>query len=148
MDDNGPVAMVVGSFTSVSLDPPLVAFFPDRKSTSWPRIEKAGRFCVNVLADHQQRVRRDDIPHRRPDNDPPVIEGVVARIDCDLDAVHEAGDHFIVVGRVRTLAVENPHRPLLFLQGGYGRFSPSTHDRGCEGSNASAGVALGRQASD
>ena len=51
---DGPVGMVVGSFTSVSLDPMLVAFLPDRRSTTWPRIEAAGHFCVNVLAHGQQ----------------------------------------------------------------------------------------------
>lgn len=49
--DRSPVAMIVGSFTSVSLDPPLVAFFPDKVSSSWPKIEACGGFCVNVLAD-------------------------------------------------------------------------------------------------
>ena len=58
MVDGSPAGMVVGSFTSVSLDPPLVAFLPDRKSTSWPKIEAAGRFCVNVLAEHQKDVCR------------------------------------------------------------------------------------------
>ena len=50
--------MIVGSFTSVSLDPPLVAFLPDRKSASWPRIEATGHFCVNVLSEQQQHVIR------------------------------------------------------------------------------------------
>src|SRR3546814_4353059 len=55
MSDTGiPSAMVVGSFTSVSLDPPLVAFLPDKSSTSWPKIEASGRFCVNVLGDNQE----------------------------------------------------------------------------------------------
>lgn len=44
-----PIGMVVGSFTSVSLDPPLVGFFPDRRSDTWRNIREAGRFCVNVL---------------------------------------------------------------------------------------------------
>jgi len=57
-DDDRPAGMVVGSFTSVSLDPPLVGFFPDRKSTSWPQIEKAGHFCVNVMASDQTDVCR------------------------------------------------------------------------------------------
>ncbi|MEO7383978.1 MAG: flavin reductase family protein, partial [Novosphingobium sp.] len=48
-----PVGMVVGTFTSVSLDPPLVGFLPDKRSTSWPQIEASGHFCVNVLARDQ-----------------------------------------------------------------------------------------------
>src|SRR5258708_28265943 len=54
----------------------------------------------------------------------PILDGVVAWIDCALYAVHEAGDHFMVLGEVHALEVERPHAPLLFFQGGYGRFSP------------------------
>jgi 3-hydroxy-9,10-secoandrosta-1,3,5(10)-triene-9,17-dione monooxygenase reductase component len=129
-----PVGMVVGSFTSVSLDPPLVAFFPDRKSTSWPRIERSGRFCVNVLADGQHDVCRalaskaenkfENVAHRMSAAGLPIIEGSVAWIDCDLHAVHEAGDHFIAIGKVHSLDAVHGSRPLLFFQGGYGQFSP------------------------
>jgi 3-hydroxy-9,10-secoandrosta-1,3,5(10)-triene-9,17-dione monooxygenase reductase component len=134
MIDDKPVAMVVGSFTSVSLDPPLVAFFPDRNSTSWPKIEQARRFCVNVLAEHQEDVCRalasktenkfETVPYRLSDAGMPIANGIVAWIDCDLHAVHEAGDHFIAIGRVHSLDIEHPHRPLLFFQGGYGQFAP------------------------
>lgn len=132
--DGAPAAMVVGSFTSVSLDPPLVAFFPDRSSTSWPRIERAGRFCVNVLGSHQQDLCRrfaakgDDkfagFSYRLSTNGSPVFDDVVAWIDCALDAVHEAGDHFIVVGLVRELDIARPDQPLLFFRGKYGNFAP------------------------
>lgn len=134
MQADRPVGMVVGSFTSVSLTPPLVAFFPDRKSTSWPKIREAGRFCVNVLAEHQMDVCRAlssktndkfaTVSHRLSATGSPIIDGVIAWIDCELDAVHEAGDHFIAIGRVHTLAIEHPHSPLLFFQGGYGQFTP------------------------
>jgi flavin reductase (DIM6/NTAB) family NADH-FMN oxidoreductase RutF len=134
MSGGRPVGMVVGSFTSVSLDPPLVAFFPDRTSTSWPKIEATGRFCVNVLAEHQHDVCRalasraenkfEQVAYRISSAGLPIIEGSVAWIDCDLNAVHEAGDHFIVVGQVHSLDAEHLHRPLLFFQGGYGQFSP------------------------
>ncbi|WP_298687495.1 flavin reductase family protein [uncultured Sphingomonas sp.] len=134
MVDGAPMGMVVGSFTSVSLDPPLVAFLPDRKSSTWPKIQAAGRFCVNVLAEHQQDVCRalsskvenkfEAVPYRLSDAGLPILAGVVAWIDCDLYAVHEAGDHFIAIGQVHALDVEHPHRPLLFFQGGYGQFSP------------------------
>jgi len=134
MHEGTPVGLIVGSFTSVSLEPPLVAFFPDRKSTSWPKVEAAGRFCVNVLAEHQRDVCRalsskaenkfEAVPYRLSDKGSPIVEGVVAWVDCNLYAVHEAGDHFIALGEVHSLAVEHPHRPLLFFQGNYGQFAP------------------------
>lgn len=136
MDDAVPVGMIVGSFTSVSLDPPLVAFFPDRRSSSWSRIEKGKRFCVNVLADDQHAVCRalsskghnkfETVDYRISEDGLPVVDGVVAWIACKLEALHDAGDHFIAIGRVQSLAVENPNEPLLFLRGGFGRFSPLT----------------------
>ncbi|WP_254621009.1 flavin reductase family protein [Sphingomonas sp. CL5.1] len=129
-----PTGMVVGSFTSVSLDPPLVAFFPDKSSTSWPRIERAGKFCVNVLASDQGELCRrfasksEDkfagLAHRVSRNGSPVLDDVVAWVDCTLDAVHHAGDHFIVLGRVRELDIERADQPLLFFRGKYGNFMP------------------------
>ena len=89
-EEGAPAGMVVGTFTSVSLDPPLVGFLPDKKSSSWPVIEKAGRFCVNVLASDQQDVSRQ-VAAKGPDkfkglditvseNNLPVIAGSIARI--------------------------------------------------------------------
>ena len=131
-----PVGMIVGSFTSVSLSPPLVAFLPARRSTRWPLIAKAGRFCVNVLSERQQDVCRalssrmsnkfEGVAYRVTDGNLPILEGVVAWIDCELYAVHEAGDHFIAIGEVRAMNVEHPHPPLLFLRGEYGSFARSS----------------------
>jgi 3-hydroxy-9,10-secoandrosta-1,3,5(10)-triene-9,17-dione monooxygenase reductase component len=132
--DGEPTGFVVGSFTSVSLDPPLIAYFPDRSSTSWPRIKAARSFCVNVIAADQEDLCRrfaakdtdrfSGIDWRRAPSGSPILDGVVAWIDCELHAVHEAGDHFIVLGRVHALDVETPSLPLLFHRGGYGRFQP------------------------
>ncbi|NGP07382.1 flavin reductase [Rhodococcus sp. 14C212] len=131
--DGRPVGMAVGSFTSVSLNPPLVAFLPDKGSTTFPKIRAAGRFCVNVLSSSQEAtcrafaVRGGDkfasAPWQPAPSGSPILDGVVAWIDCDLDEVHEAGDHFIVVGRVTSLAIDNPVTPLVFFQGGYGTFA-------------------------
>lgn len=129
MSEDLPVGMIVGSFTSVSLDPPLVAFLPDRRSRTWLSIEAVGRFCVNVLADCQQDVSRslstkaenkfDALSYRLTRTGLPILDGVVAWIDCKLHAVHEAGDHYIAVGDVVELGVEEPRPPLVFLQGTY-----------------------------
>lgn len=132
--DGGPVGMTVGSFTSVSLEPPLVAFLPDKSSTSFPKIRFASAFCVNVLGADQQKLCRvfatktadkfQDITWRPASSGAPILENVVAWIDCDLETIQEAGDHYFVIGRVRELAVEKGSLPLVFFRGGYGRFSP------------------------
>lgn len=132
--DGRPVGLAIGSFTSVSLDPPLVSFCPDRSSSSWPKIAAGGVFCVNVLADDQGDVsttfagKADDkfatIPWQPAPSGSPRIDGVLAWIDCDIEVTYEAGDHSIVVGRVRDLGVERGDAgPLLFYRGGYGRFA-------------------------
>ena len=130
--DGPPSGMAVGSFTSVSLDPPLVAFLPAKTSTSWPRIRDAGSFCVNILAEDQEHICRvfagkaDDkfegLGWHRGHNVAPILSDVLAWIACDIDAVHEAGDHYIVVGLVRELEIVHEGRPLVFFRGGYGRF--------------------------
>lgn len=134
MDPDGNVSgMAVGSFTSVSLNPPLVAFLPDRSSTSWPKIERAGKFCVNVLSDQQLDVckrfasKAEDkfagLSYQLSRNGSPIIDGVVAWVDCDLCSVQEAGDHYIVIGAVRELQAESDCSALLFYRGGYGGFA-------------------------
>lgn len=132
--DGSAAGLAVGSFTSVSLDPPLVAFLPDKSSTSWPKIREAGVFCVNVLGADQESICRTfatkapdkfaGLGWRAAGSGSPILDRAVAWIDCDLDAVHEAGDHYIVVGRVRDLDIGHPSLPLLFFRGGYGRFTP------------------------
>ncbi len=134
--DGKPAGLAVGSFTSVSLDPPLVAFLVDQSSSSWPKIRDGGVFCVNVLSAEQEHVCRkfaskaDDkfagVPWRDAGSGSPLLEGAVAWIDCDLYAVHEAGDHSIVIGHVRELDAPNPSSPLLFFRGGYGSFAPGS----------------------
>jgi flavin reductase (DIM6/NTAB) family NADH-FMN oxidoreductase RutF len=126
--------MTVGSFTSVSLDPPLVAFLPQAASASWARMRLAGSFCVNVLTHRQEqlcRIMATPSPDRFADvawtparSGAPVLTGAAAWVDCEIESVHAAGDHDIVVGRVRDLEVGEPGLPLLFYQGGYGRFVP------------------------
>jgi flavin reductase (DIM6/NTAB) family NADH-FMN oxidoreductase RutF/DNA-binding IclR family transcriptional regulator len=132
--DGRPAGMAVGSFTSVSLDPPLVAFLPDKGSSSFPRIRTASSFCVNVLSAEQENVCRafaakgadkfQGLSWRPSTSGAPILEGVVAWIDCEFDAIYDAGDHYIVLGRVRDLGVAGQAMPLLFFQGGYGHFKP------------------------
>ncbi len=128
-----PAGMVVGTFTSVSLDPPLVGFLPDKNSSSWPVIEAAGRFCVNVLASDQQSVCRQ-IAAKGPDKfagvdytvserSLPVIAGAIARIECSIHSVIDAGDHYFVLGNVISLETTRDADPMLFNRGRYGGFA-------------------------
>jgi 3-hydroxy-9,10-secoandrosta-1,3,5(10)-triene-9,17-dione monooxygenase reductase component len=129
--DDGPVGMAIGSFASLSLDPPQVLFCPAKTSGSWPKIRAAGKFCVNILADDQEDVSRvfasksddkfSEIGWKRSGNGSPQINGVLAFIDCDIHAVLEGGDHDIVVGQVADLEVMHEGGPLVFFRGGYGR---------------------------
>lgn len=129
------LGMTVGSFNSVSLDPTLVMFMPDKSSSSWKALREAGAgFGVNVLSAEQEPVCRavatrkedkfDGIKWWLSDGGNPVIEDCVAHLDCQVEAIHEGGDHDIVIGRVTELGVLNPVAPLLFYRGGYGSFAP------------------------
>lgn len=127
---DGPVGLSVGSFTSVSLDPPLVGFLPAVTSPSWALIRDTGSFCVNVLAEDQEDLARlfatrgaDRFTGRgwwpAPYSGAPVLDGVLAWIDCDVAGVSDAGDHHFVLGRVRRLGVHGEGAPLVFFRGGY-----------------------------
>ena len=120
--------MTCQSFFALSLDPPLVAFSPARTSRSYPRIRDAGAFCVNVLADSQQALAHGfarsgvdkwaDVGWRPGLTGSPVLDGTLAWLDCTLEAEHEAGDHLLVIGRVRALK-ENGGAPLLYYKGAF-----------------------------
>ncbi|MDO9524024.1 MAG: flavin reductase family protein [Gemmobacter sp.] len=131
--DGAPLAMVVGTFSSVSLDPPLVGFFPAKTSSTWPLLAATGGFCVNVLALDQQALCRKlatkgedrfaGVSWRPAPSGAPILEGVVAWIDCSIEQITEAGDHDLVLGRVCAMGVDTDHPPLLFLRGGYGQMT-------------------------
>jgi flavin reductase (DIM6/NTAB) family NADH-FMN oxidoreductase RutF len=133
-DRGEPAGLSVNSFASVSLDPPLVAFCAANASNTWAHIRATETFCVNILSEEQEhlcRVFATSDPHKfhgvgwePAPSGAPVIAGVLAWIDCSVEAVHPAGDHSIVVGRVRELEVAREGRPLVFYRGGYGRFEP------------------------
>jgi flavin reductase (DIM6/NTAB) family NADH-FMN oxidoreductase RutF len=130
---SGPVGMAVSSFTSVSLEPPLVAFLPDKASTSWPKIRGAGVFCVNILSAGQEELcarfarkggdKFAGVPWRPAASGAPVLDGAMAWIDCELSQTFESGDHYIAIGRVLQLDAADYGAPLVFFQGGYGHFA-------------------------
>ena len=130
--DGVPSGMAVGSFASLSLEPPQVLFCAAHTSTTWPKIRQAGSFCVNILSESQEDVCRvfaskgedkfAEIGWKRSGTGSPLIEGVMAYIDCVIETVVASGDHDVVVGAVRDLEVLHEGGPLLFFRGGYGRF--------------------------
>ncbi|MGN5734739.1 flavin reductase family protein [Arthrobacter psychrochitiniphilus] len=133
-DDGSPVGMVVGTFSSVSMNPPLIAFFPMKTSRSFAQLRSASTFCINVLASDQEPLCRtlatggankfEGVQWRPGPLGSPILEGAAFWIESSLEEVREAGDHYIVLGRVQEFAVERSTLPLLFFQGGYGRFTP------------------------
>ena len=138
VDGGAPVGLAIGSFGSVSLDPPLVMFCPDKSSTSWPAIERSGGFCANVLAEDQAGVsslfagwepdKFAGVTWSTRATGSPVIDGCLAWIDCTVEAVHDAGDHWIVVGRVADLGVgRSGAGPLVFFKGGYAGVTPPAY---------------------
>ncbi len=108
-----PHGITIGSFVSVSLDPPLVGFLPGVSSRSWSAIAESGRFCVNVLASDQEEIcwrfakESDDkfagVAWSPAPGGGPLIDGCVAWIDCAVESETAAGDHWFVVGRVEAM---------------------------------------------
>ncbi len=133
MEGDEPVGFTCQAFTSLSLDPPLVALAPGKNSTSWPRIAAAGSFCVNILAEDQEALSRDfavsggdkftGVGWHPAANGAPVLEGALAWVECEFEMAHDAGDHELVLGRVRDMGVRRG-RPLVYYRGGFGRFEP------------------------
>ena len=137
MSGGEPVGMTCQSFSSVSLDPPLVTFIPARTSRAWPLIQRSGKFCVNVLAADQswlsnQMASRGADKFAGVDWQPsaatgsPLLHGTLAHLDCSIHAVHEAGDHYIVIGRVLALETGSVEDPLLFFRGRYSTTEQAT----------------------
>jgi 3-hydroxy-9,10-secoandrosta-1,3,5(10)-triene-9,17-dione monooxygenase reductase component len=129
-----PVGFTCQSFSSLSLEPPMVTFNPGRGSTTWPRIRDLGRFCVNVLA-HDQDELSEQFARAGVDRfagvgwstspfGSPILDDVSAWIDCELAAEYEGGDHTIVLGLVKGLHANPERHPLIFYRG---RYAPSEH---------------------
>jgi len=121
--------MAIGSFFSISLEPPLVGFCAGKGSSTWPKLRDAGRFCVSILGDDQEEISRrfaskdaDKFAGLAWDHSPlgsPRLGGALGWIDCEMQAVHDAGDHELAVGAVADLGVAHEGNPLVFFRGGY-----------------------------
>lgn len=129
-----PVGMTCQSFSSISLDPPLVMFSPAKTSRAWPLIQRAGHFCVNFLA-HGQESLSNTMASRGADKfagidwslsntGAPMFDGIVGYVDCTIHAVYEAGDHYVVIGQVQDMDFTVDDEgvspdPLIYFQGAY-----------------------------
>jgi 3-hydroxy-9,10-secoandrosta-1,3,5(10)-triene-9,17-dione monooxygenase reductase component len=131
-DASGPLGLVVNAFTSVSLEPPLIAICPSRHSFTWSRMRRCGRFGVNVLAaEHAKYVRHAahadadrfvGIDHVLSESGVPRIPSAIAFLDCEPVAEQLAGDHWIVLARVHYLLADHRRKPLVFSDGTLGSF--------------------------
>jgi len=130
-DGATPLAMTANSFSSISLDPPLVMWAPAIASSRHDAFVAASAFSIHILRDDQLPLARAfardgrDFSHaawEAGEAGVPRLAGVVARLDCRHHAAHGAGDHTIVLGRVERVAL-GAGAPLLFVGGRYGRFA-------------------------
>lgn len=132
MTPAGPVGMTVGSFMSISLEPPLVGFFVISTSRSAEQILQAGRFTANVLTDTQSAVsaafasrtgnRFDGLSWRLSAAGSPHLAGALAWVDCTVRSAVAMGDHTAILGNVDSLeATQQRARPLVFFRSGYCR---------------------------
>ncbi|RVO73546.1 flavin reductase family protein [Sinorhizobium medicae] len=124
-----PIGITVNSFSSLSLDPPLVMWAVGRKSKSFAHFQTAKGFAVNILASDQIAISQqfavsDSDKFNGIDWQPgvygiPVFQGTAASIECLIEALHDGGDHVIVVGRVLGFKTSD-REVLMFAQGKYG----------------------------
>lgn len=126
---DGSLGITVNSFTSVSLDPPLVSFALDRKGgRAQPFIENA-HFCINVLAEDQVELSKvfaapghtacDAVSHGIGPAGSPVFSGVLAAFHCRLETTMDGGDHIILLGHVRDYVYDPSRQPLVYFRGDY-----------------------------
>ncbi|MEM9524364.1 MAG: flavin reductase family protein [Pseudomonadota bacterium] len=131
MTRDGPIGITANSFASVSLEPPLVLWSPAKASSRYKYFENARHFAIHVLSCGQDRIAAgfarqwaafDGLDVTRGVEETPLIEGCLARFECELEVAYDAGDHLIVVGRVFR-AMMGAGDPLIFSSGRYGCFA-------------------------
>lgn len=131
--DGQPTGLTASAFTAVSLEPPLILVCVDHAATAHPAVREHGWFAVNVLRRDQEALSRrfavsggdkfTGVPYREGRAGLPVLDGVVAAIECRLASAHEAGDHTIFVGQVEGTMVCGG-LPLVYFHGAYHGLAP------------------------
>lgn len=133
--DGGPVGLAASSFTTVSLEPPLVSFSVATTSRTWPQLREAGHLGVTVLADHHDTACRQlagpvadrftGLPVSATDDGALTLDDGLARFDCTIHDEVAAGDHVLVLLRVHAVEHADTAQPLLFHRSGFGSISRS-----------------------
>lgn len=130
LTQDGPLAITVNSFTSVSIAPPLLLWCPGHSSLRHDAFVAARTFAIHVLAEDQLELAQhfarngegftQDNWHKSPSGTP-ALSGAIARFECEHFGAHPAGDHTIVLGKV-TQVTTRPGKGLVFKRGQYGGF--------------------------
>ena len=125
-----PMGITVNSFASVSLDPPLILWCMDRKSSRYRTFTTAKNFTVSILGSAHQAVsvrlakpgehKLDDLSLVPTEAGPPGLADALAILECAREAVYDGGDHAIIVGRVVRIIWHKTGAPLVFFRGRYG----------------------------
>ncbi len=133
--DGELLGMTANSFSSVSLDPPLVLFSMDRSALSLSAYQDAGCFAVNVLSAEQEDLSNrfaktlgdkwTGLDYETWETGSPVLPDTLASFDCRTWQTYDGGDHVIFVGEVLRMALHSEHDPLLFHRGRYARVGPN-----------------------
>ena len=135
----GPAGLTVTSFSSASLDPPLVSFYIGHGSSNWPAVRAAGHFAVNLMDHGQEAVAArfaskgadrfgPETPWRPGPGDLPLLAGATTHLICATHAMLTVGDHELVVGRVDHAIIGSGEPPLLHHQGRFTRPAPGARD--------------------
>ena len=137
LDSEGiPRGFTANSFTSVSLDPPLVLVCVDKSASCYPAFAGTNHFGINILCEEQQQLSRAfaskstdkfaDLPWVSGITGSPIFPDSTAWLDCELHDRVEAGDHLIVIGKVRSFGHSAAKRPLGYHRGSYIAFGPDS----------------------
>ena len=127
---DAPKGMTVNSFASVSLDPPLILWCMDRKSSHYSAFTTMKNFTISVLGTTHRTVsdrlakpgehELDGLALVPTENGPPGLADALAMLECAREAIYDGGDHAIIVGRVLRFSSHNTGAPLVFFRGRYG----------------------------
>lgn len=127
--DDRAVGLTVNSFNSVSLDPPLVLFCLGREASNFKDFLSSGRFAVNILRQGQVKISNgfaadggkyfENMVSKRSTLGNPLVPDAIAMFDCETEAIHDGGDHVIMIGRVIELSQDPEGDPLVYYRGRY-----------------------------